>query len=673
MPKFLQRRWHGYHTVWAFLLLLILIIVVSVYNWVLGVASLFLAGTLCFTMLRVELLFRRNLVEYINGLSFRIKRVEGEAVSMLPLGIILYSEDRTVEWNNRSAGDIFSRKSLVGELLTELLPDLAPSPQSAVPVKREAGRDIPLKDHSLKDQRVEVTVDERHYQAVLIPSERLLYMYDITELVVLRERYEGEKLALGILLMDNLDEAAQGMDDQQRTSLIAKVTSEITEWAKQFDVYLRRLSSERYLMMLNHRSLQALEESRFVILDEVREMTAGLKVPMTLSIGLAFGAESASELGALAQSSLDMALGRGGDQAAVKAGQRLSFYGGKSNAAEKRTRVRARVIAHALRDLMQESDRVLIMGHRTPDIDSIGAAIGLLKAAQMYNVEANIVTEGTNPSISRMMEEIRKDEELYGTFISTEQALQIMTEHTLLIVVDTHKASMTMEPRLVQYASRIVVVDHHRRGEEFINDAVLVYLEPYASSTCELVTELLQYIHEKVRLSPLEATMLLAGITVDTKQFALHTGSRTFEAAGFLRRIGADTILIQRMLKEDLDEYLSKAEIIKHARMVYDHIALVVTAPGMKIPQLLIAQTADTLLGMTNVLASFVISERTDGLIGISARSLGRMNVQVVMEKLGGGGHLSNAAVQLEGTSKEAEARLLKVLAEIEAKEGLFE
>lgn len=669
MPKFLQRRWHGYHTVWAFMLLLVLIIVVSIYNWALGVASLFLAGTLCFSMLKAEISFRRNLVEYINGLSFRIKRVEGEAVSMLPLGIILYSEDRTVEWNNRNAGEIFARKSLVGEAIQELLPDMMSTLAGSAQGKREV-----FKDGLLKDSRLEITVDERYYQAVIIPSERLLYLYDITELVVLRERYEEEKLAIGIVMMDNLDESAQGMDDQQRTSLIAKVATEITDWSKQFDVYLRRLSSERYLMLLNHRSLQALEESRFVVLDEVREMTADLKVPMTLSIGLAFGAESASELGALAQSSLDMALGRGGDQAAVKAGQRLSFYGGKSNAAEKRTRVRARVIAHALRDLMQESDRVLIMGHRIPDIDAVGAAIGLLKAAQMYNVEANIVMEDApNPSITRMLEQIRKDEELNKFFISTEQAMQVMTEHTLLIVVDTHKASMTMEPRLVQYASRIVVVDHHRRGEEFINDAVLVYLEPYASSTCELVTELLQYIHDKVKLSPLEATMLLAGITVDTKHFALHTGSRTFEAAGFLRRIGADTILIQRMLKEDLQEYISKAEIIKHARMVYDHIALVVTAPGMKIPQLLIAQTADTLLGMTNVVASFVISERPDGLIGISARSLGRMNVQVVMEQMGGGGHLSNAAVQLEGTCKEAEARLLEVLAEIESKEGLFE
>ncbi|MNC20765.1 putative manganese-dependent inorganic pyrophosphatase [compost metagenome] len=265
-----------------------------------------------------------------------------------------------------------------------------------------------------------------------------------------------------------------------------------------------------------------------------------------------------------------MALGRGGDQAAVKAGQRLSFYGGKTGAVEKRTRVRARVIAHALRDLMQESDRVIIMGHRMPDLD-------VLKAADMYKVEAHIVLDGPNPGIQRLMERVEKDEALVKRFISPDQAMSMMTPHTLLVLVDTHKASITMEPRLVEVASRVVVVDHHRRGEEFINDAVLVYLEPYASSACELVTELLQYIHEKVELSSLEATTLLAGITIDTKHFALHTGSRTFEAAAFLRRIGADTVLVQRLLKEDLQEYIAKADIIKHARMIHGHIALAVT------------------------------------------------------------------------------------------------
>ncbi len=664
MPKFLQKRWHGYHSVWAFMLLLLLVIFVSWYNWPLGILCLCIVGVLSYLMLKTEMTFRKDLLEYINGLSFRIKRVEGEAVSMLPFGILLYSEDRTIEWNNRYVGVMFGRKSLIGSALQEVFPQLPASFGD----KKEGSKDHPHKEHQM-----EMLIEDRYYQLTVIPDERLIYFHEISELVVLRTRYSNEKLALGIINLDNLDEASQGMDDQQRTALIAKVANEITAWAKTYRVYLRRLSSDRYLMMLSYKSLQELEKSRFVILDEVREMTADLKVPMTLSIGLAFGPEDISELGELAQTSLDMALGRGGDQAAVKAEQRLSFYGGKSNAVEKRTRVRARVIAHALRDLMQESDKVFIMGHRMPDMDVIGASIGVLKAAQMYNVDAYIVLSGSNPSIERMLVQVEKDEKLSERFVSPEQALQMLTAHSLLVVVDTHKASMTMEPKLVHNATRIVVVDHHRRSEEFINDAVLFYMEPYASSACELVTELLQYIHEKIELSPLEATMLLAGIIVDTKHFALHTGSRTFEAAGFLRRSGADMVMIQRMLKEDLQEYLAKADIIKKAKMVHNHIALAVTESGVVIPQLLIAQVADTLLTMTDVVASFVISERPDGMIGISARSLGRMNVQVVMEMLGGGGHLTNAAVQLKCTVSDAEVRLMEVLTQIEEKEGLFE
>ncbi|WP_054958319.1 DHH family phosphoesterase [Paenibacillus dakarensis] len=663
MPKFLQKRWHGYHTVWAFALVLLLVIGISIYNTWLGILGVLLAIASGYVMLRAEMKFRSDLVEYIGGLSFRIHRVEGEAVSVLPFGIVLYSEDKTVEWHNKFIVDMFPEQTLVGVPLHDLFPQLT----DVMREKRESKEGCP------KEIRLEISHNQQYYGATIIPEERLIYLDEITELVVLRKRYEEERLAIGILMLDNVDEASQGMDDQQRTALIAKVSSEVTDWAREFNVYLRRLSSERYLMMLNKKALDALENSRFVILDQVREMTAELKVPLTLSVGLAFGSDDVTELGQLAQSSLDMALGRGGDQAAVKAGQRLSFYGGKSNAVEKRTRVRARVISHALRDLMQESDRVVIMGHKMPDMDVIGASIGVLKAAQLYNVEAHIVLEGINPSVKRIMDEVRKDENLMSRFISPEQAMQMLTPHTLLVVVDTHKASMTMEPRLVKQASRVVVIDHHRRGEEFINDAVLVYLEPYASSTCELVTEVLQYIHDRVSLSPLEATALLAGITVDTKHYALHTGSRTFEAAGFLRRHGADTMMIQRVLKEDLTEFIAKAEIVKHARMVYGHIALAVTHKGDKIPQLLIAQAADMLLNMTDVQASFVIGERSDGQIGISARSMGRMNVQVVMERLGGGGHLTNAAVQLDMTMEEAEAALLEVLADIESKEGLFE
>ncbi|MEW4372423.1 DHH family phosphoesterase [Paenibacillus kandeliae] len=669
MPNFLLNRWHGYRSVWASLLMLVLVVMVSWFNWIVGLVALCAVIVFAAVLVRSELAFRRELDEYIAGLSFRIRRVEEEAVSTLPFGLVLYDNKFSIEWHNRYIAGLFGRKTLVGTPLDECFHDFQEQYKKARDSRKEAARE----KEAIKEVRFELEHDARTLECIVLPDERLIYVQDITEFANLRDRHEEERLAVGVVLLDNFDEASQGMDDQQRTSLIARVATRITDWAKHYQIYVRRLSSERYLLLLNQKSLRELEQSRFVILDEIREMTADLKVPLTLSIGVGFGTETISELGELAQSSLDMALGRGGDQAAVKADQRLSFYGGKSNAIEKRTRVRARVIAHALRDLMLDSDQVLVMGHKIPDMDVIGACIGVLKAADMYEVEAYIVLDGVNPSIERMMERISNDERLSVHFITPEEALNIMTEQTLMIVVDTHKASMTIEPKLVERARRVVVVDHHRRGEEFINDAVLVYLEPYASSTCELVTELLQYIHDKVQFTTLEATSLLAGITVDTKHFALHTGSRTFEAAGFLRRNGADTVMVQQMMKEELSEYIAKAEIIKQTRIIHDHIALAVTSPGEKVPQLLIAQVADSLLNMSNVHASFVISERVDGLIGISARSLGKMNVQVVMERLGGGGHLTNAAVQLDGTAAEAETRLLQVLDQMNEEEGLFE
>lgn len=360
MPNFLLNRWHGYRTVWASLLMLVLVILLSWFNWIIGLAALCCVILFGVSLLRAELTFRRELDEYIAGLSFRIRRVEEEAVSTLPFGLILYDNQYTVEWHNRYIGSMFGRKTLVGTSLEECFPRFVDAYQQA---KEEARKE------SSKEVRFELPHGHLTIELIILPDERLIYLQDVTTFADLRDRHEEERLALGIVFLDNFDEASQGMDDQQRTSLIARVATRITDWAKNYGIYVRRLSSERYLLLLNQKSLRELEQSRFVILDEIREMTADLKVPLTLSVGVGFGAGSISELGELAQSSLDMALGRGGDQAAVKADQRLSFYGGKSNAVEKRTRVRARVIAHALRDLMLDSDQVLIMGHKIPDMD----------------------------------------------------------------------------------------------------------------------------------------------------------------------------------------------------------------------------------------------------------------------------------------------------------------
>ncbi|WP_409343656.1 DHH family phosphoesterase [Paenibacillus sp. MBLB4367] len=653
MPRFLLKRWHGMHMVWTFVFVAALIIVLFVYNWIVAVAALLISGFLGYYTLKAEKAFQKDLNQYIGTVSQRVKKVGISVVNDLPIGIVLYTEEKTIEWHNAFVTTMLGKESVIGEPLYDILPA--------------------LKNRKEKETKFDVKIGRLLYQVIVKPEERQLYFRDVTAYDELLRRYQEEKIAIGIVMMDNLDEATQGMDDQSRSILLAKVTGEINEWAQRHNLYLRRTASDRYLIMMNQKALQQLEQTRFEILDEVRECVIEQKVPFTLSIGIAAGFDSLVELGQMAQTSLDMALGRGGDQVAVKIGQRISFYGGRTNAVEKRTRVRARVISHALRDLIKESDKVIIMGHKMPDMDAIGAAIGVLKAVQVSNKEGYIVLEGINPSIQKLMDVIREDEKLIRWFVTPEQALQITTPRTLAVVVDTHKSSMVAEPRLLQQTPRKVVVDHHRRGEEFIGDAMLVYMEPYASSTCELVTELLQYFSERLTMDILEATALLAGITVDTKSFSLRTGARTFEAASFLRRSGADSALIQRLLKEDLTAFVNKAEIIKHAEILNQHIALAVAEPNRKYSQLLIAQVADTLLNMTDIMASFVISERPDGLIAISARSLGQINVQLVMERLGGGGHLTNAATQLEGTLEDAEKRLKKVLEQMDEEEGLFE
>ncbi|CAM3648983.1 DHH family phosphoesterase [Marinicrinis lubricantis] len=645
MPKQLFNRWHGLHMVWGGVLLVAMGAWITWVHWKLGIIAFLLIGLLFYYVIAAERKFRNDMQEYVLTLTHRIRKAGNEVIHDLPIGILLYNEDKEIEWNNPYFISMTGEETLVGKNIFDLFPMLAQ-----------------LKD---QNQTVEISYEEDFYRVDIRSEDRLLYFTRTTDYVTLLKKYKEEKLAIGIVLLDNIDEVSQGMDDQARSLMLAKVVSMITEWAARYEIYLRRVSSDRFMLLMNQKTLEKLEATKFDILDEVREMTHDYKLPVTLSLGIGSGSDSFTELGQLAQASLDVALGRGGDQAAVRDGQRLSFYGGKSNAVEKRTRVRARVLSHALRDLMKESANVVIMGHRFADMDAVGAAIGILKAARLMKKEGYIVLEGVNPSIERLMEHIAEQEGLHQRFITPAEALQITNARTLAVVVDTHKASMVPEPKVLQQTNRVFVVDHHRRGEEFINDATLIYMEPYASSACELVTELLQYFQERIELDDFEATVLLAGIVVDTKSFSLRTGARTFEAASFLRRNGADSALVQQLLKESLEEYLEKADIIKHTEIVFGKYAVAVHEGNRSTSQLTAAKTADTLLNMEDVEASFVIYRRADGLIGISARSLGDLNVQVIMEQLGGGGHLTNAATQLEGSAEDARRKLMNMLERI--------
>ena len=586
--------------------------------------------------------------KHIESLSYRMKRVGEEALLELPIAIILFNEKNIIEWANPSAVTIFNKETLIGEELFHL------SEAFHSILKSEESKTPPLK------------IGNSTYKVIYKAEEKLLYLFDITEKVEMESLYYKDRTVLGIMLVDNYDELAQTMDDQMRSHLNSLVTSLVNSWATENGIFVKRIASDRFLAVFNEEILSKLETAKFTILDDIREKTAIQNAGLTLSIGVGTGSAALTELGELAQSSLDLVLGRGGDQVAIKhTDGKLKFFGGKTNPVEKRTRVRARVISHALRDLIQGSDKVVVMGHKMPDMDAIGASIGVRKMARMNNVEGYVVLnfDELDGSVTRLMDEINKDDKLFQQFIDPETALSMLTDKSLLVIVDTHKPSMIIDERLIDKAEKVVVVDHHRRGEEFINNTMLVYMEPYASSTAELVTELLEYQPKHEKLTTLEATALLAGIVVDTKSFTLRTGSRTFEAASYLRTNGADTVLVQRLLKEDIETYIERSKIIETVELMPSGIAIAKGQEGVAYGSVLIAQTADILLTMKGVIASFVIASRADGKIGISARSLGELNVQLVMEELGGGGHLTNAACQLEvETIQEAEELLKSAL-----------
>jgi c-di-AMP phosphodiesterase-like protein len=631
MPSFLENKSIRYSFIGLMVMTLLLLGLLAYYNWPLGLAGLFLAVIPYYYIISFSRKQRKEAEEYISTLSYRVKKVGEEALMEMPIGIMLINDDYQIEWTNPFLTSFFQEERLVGRSLYDVAESLIPL------IKQEVDNEI-------------VTLKDRKMRVIHKPEERLLYFFDVTEQTEIEKMYHDERTLIGIIFLDNYDELTQGMDDQSRSSINNLVTSLLNHWAKENGVFLKRISSERFIAVFNEHILQLLEKDKFSILDEVREKTSKQNVPLTLSIGVGTGVSSLPELGTLAQSSLDLALGRGGDQVAIKKPNgKVKFYGGKTNPVEKRTRVRARVISHALKELITASDKVIIMGHKNPDMDAIGSSIGILKVAQMNDREGFIVFDNHAPeaSVSRLLEEIKKKEALYMRLIAPELALEIATDRTLLVIVDTHRPSLVIEERLLSKIDNVVVIDHHRRGEEFIENPLLVYMEPYASSTAELVTELLEYQPMRGKIDMLEATALLAGIIVDTKSFTLRTGSRTFEAASYLRAQGADTVLVQKFLREDLNTFIKRSKLIESAYFYRDGLVIAKGDEETIYDQVLIAQAADTLLTMNGVVASFVISKRGENSVGISARSLGDINVQLIMEHLDGGGHLTNAATQL--------------------------
>ena len=524
--------------------------------------------------------------------------------------------------------------------------------------------------NSLNDQCQEIEINERHFslRSAPLPGSRrgyrgmyrAIFIQDIEDLHELRVQVKEKETAVCYFHVDNFDEIMAECQEENRPELLARIDKTITQWVYNHNGLLKKYDDDKYLVLLNLRDFQRAEEAKFNILDAMREIKVSQVMTPTLSIGAAYGEATLTQSSKLAQTALELCLGRGGDQVVVKAFGKTYFYGGKSKAVEKYSRVRARVISHALRNLIEESDMVMVLGHLFLDMDALGAGAGIVSAVKSLNKPGYIIlTPEQSPSVDALIELLLGDEKTRKDFIGEKEALEKITKKTLLVVLDTHKPSLVMSQKVLEKVEKVVVIDHHRRGEEFIDKAMLVYLEPYASSTSEMVTELIQYMGEDIKISPLAATAMLSGIAVDTRNFAFKTGVRTFEAASFLRRAGADPIIVYKLFQEEADTVHQRAKVIKRAEEFVDHVVISYYDEEPANPTLAAAQAANSLIGLKGIYASFVLVPMGDR-ISISGRSLGDINVQRILEKLGGGGHMTVAGAQLSGVSMPEALEMVK-------------
>lgn len=598
-----------------------------------------------------------NTNNYAANLSYRIKRGEQEAMIKMPLGIMLYDKDRQIQWINPYLQMYLHDKDIIGSSISSVDKELAKYIDDAIKSNSKQNKIIKWGD--------------RKFEMVVQDDLGVVYLLDITRYANIEEKYKQERLAIGLIFIDNYDELSQAMGDQNLTNMSSYVQTTLSKYAGQFNSYLKRIDEDHFILLTHMHDLAKMEDNKFSILDKVRTESSRKNMPLTLSIGIAFGSESLNEIADQAQSNLDLALGRGGDQVVVKqSGHEARFYGGKSNPMEKRTRVRARMVSQALVELFKGVDHVFVQGHRNPDLDAIGSAIGIVKIARIHGVKASVVldVDHVNYDVGRLIAKMQAAGIDKDVFISPKDALEAATDESLLVLTDHSKYSITYDPELYKrLKNRLIIIDHHRRGEEFPENPMLVYIEPYASSTCELVTEMIEYQPQGGEgvLNDLEASAMLAGITVDSKEFSLRTGTRTFDAASYLRSIGADTQVVSELLKENIDNYLQRSHLVSTIDMIEPNMALLMGEDNKIYDPIITAQAADTALSLEHVDASFALTRRSKDVIGISARSMGNVNVQVIMEKLGGGGHLSNAATQIKGvTVEEAKDKLLAAINE---------
>ncbi len=499
---------------------------------------------------------------------------------------------------------------------------------------------------------------------------RRLYLYDESETVQARKEIQEQKLACGIVFVDNYEEALSSTEEVRRSLLSAVVDSTITKYLQSYDAITSKLEKDRYLFVVRQKNLQAMRSSKFSLLDEVRGINVGNQMNVTLCIGISVNAASYAQSQEWARHALELALGRGGDQAVVKDGDKMSYYGGRSKQVEKTTRVRARVKAHALKQVIKGKNQVVIMGHQIGDVDCIGAAVGVYRAARYMEKPAYIVLNTVTRSVKPILESFAENPDYdRNMFITSEKARSLVDMNTALVVVDVNTAERTEGPDLFAQTKTVVVIDHHRQSGNSIENPVLSYIEPYASSACEMVTEILQYFGDNIKLTAQEADALYSGIIIDTNNFLNETGSRTFEAAAFLRRNGADVTRVRKKLRDDMSNFKAKAEAVKNSVTDGSYAFAVCPSEGLDSPTVTGAQVANELLNIKGIEAAFVCTQVGDT-VYVSARSLETMNVQLVMERFGGGGHTTIAGAQIKDKTAAAVLAEVKEAVKVMKSEG---
>lgn len=498
-----------------------------------------------------------------------------------------------------------------------------------------------------------------------------VYLFDETQLNNCIRENEEQKLVAGLVYIDNYEEALNSIEDVKRSLLTALVDRKVNKYFSEIDALVRKIEKDKYFVVFKHQYLERLSQDKFSIIEDVKSIKVGNEMSITLSIGIGADGVSYTQNYEYARMAIDLALGRGGDQVVVKQGEEVSYYGGKTKQVERNTRVKARVKAHALREIIESREHVVIMGHAISDVDSLGAAIGVYCAARVLGKKAQIVLNEVTTSL-RPMVECFTEENGYppDLFIKSEEALLITNKNTLVMVVDTNRPSYTECPELLKRTDTVCVFDHHRQNSEVIENPVLSYIEPYASSACEMIAEVLQYFSENIKLEPSEADCIYAGILIDTNNFMTKTGVRTFEAAAYLRRAGAEVTRVRKMLRNDMAAYKARAEAVRHAEVYRGAFAIsVCPADNIESPTIVGAQAANELLNIVGIKASFVLTEY-QGKIYISSRSIDEINVQLIMERMGGGGHLNVAGAQMSNCSIETAKHIIQDTLDEMLKEG---